>query len=234
MWKKLAILTLLPGCALLFETSPEPLSRSTILEQDFGRIAAGVSVARIFRVGNPSAAPLGLRVRTSSCSCSVSLGETAIIAGGRAEVRVELETAELVGNVVQIAELETTDPERPTLSLVLRGEVVPPVRADPQVLYFGRINRGARVFREISLKPGSSDVKILRVTSASGTLRLLRLAGNAPPGAATSTPAEGELRIRVSWPQDLLPGGHEDRLVVETTSRELPRFEVPALVIVRE
>lgn len=209
---------LFSGCTFL---SAKPLERSALLEADFGRVAAGEAVEKVFVVSNPTREPLGLAVRATSCRCAVDLAETAVVAGDSAEVRVRVETAELSGPVTRVVELATTDPQREILRLVLRGEVQAPVEADPAVLYFGRIARGSRPVRDIELRP-AAGVRIRRVGSASGKLGLAR---------ATEQPEQG-MRVRVAPPAGLARGGYEDRLVVEVQGARLSRFEVPVLLFV--
>lgn len=210
------------GCALLLG-QPEPLSRAPRLEADFGAVPAGQIVEEVFVVDNPTRAPLGLSLRAASCRCSVDMEETAVVAGGRAKVRVQLATQTLGGEVVRVVELATTDPERETLQLVLRGRVDRPVRADPEVLYFPQIASGRRSVREVELLP-AAGVAILRVRSASGRLGL---------GRASDQPERG-LRVRVAPPAGLPAGGHEDRLIVELRGAALAQVEIPVLFFVAQ
>ncbi|MFP6663667.1 MAG: hypothetical protein VCC00_05660 [Deltaproteobacteria bacterium] len=221
------------GCRLFAAEDRAPYNRDARLEQDFGRVAAGTVIEARFVVGNPTAAPLGLALGAASCACEVEIGETAVVAGGHTEVRLRVETKALAGAVVRVVELHTTDPTRPILHLVLRGTIVAPVLAQPRVLYFGRVASGTRPHKQIVLRPGGPEIRILRVSSASGRLRLKRLA--TPPGDAATGPSCPPARamvLEVFLPANLRPGGHEDQLVVETTDALLPRYEIPVLAIV--
>jgi hypothetical protein len=221
------------GCSLF--TAEESLwrSRDSRIEQDFGRVAAGAILEASFVIGNPTAAPLGLALGAASCACEVEIHETAVVAGGRTEVNLRVDTTALAGAVVRIVELETTDELRPKLHLVLRGTVVPPVRAQPPVLYFGRVAAGARAQKQIVLTPGGPEIRIRRVSSASGRLGLRRVA--APPGdvgGGEGSPLGRVMVLEVFLPANLRAGGHEDQLLVETSSSILPRYEIPVLAIV--
>lgn len=236
-WLRILLACLLflaaPGCRLFAAEDRAAYNRDARLEQNFGRVAAGTVIEARFIVGNPTAAPLGLALGAASCACEVEIGETAVVAGGHTEVRLRVETKALAGTVARVVELDTTDPMRPKLHLVLRGTIVAPVLAQPPVLYFGRVTSGTRPHQQIVLTPGGPDVRILRVSSASGRLRLKRLA--APPGDATAAPScppDRAMALDVFLPANLRPGGHEDQLVVETTDLLLPRYEIPVLAII--
>jgi hypothetical protein len=232
LWCVGGLLLAASGCGIFTAEDRSWRSRDARLEQDFGRLTAGAVIETSFIVGNPTHEPLGLALGPTSCACEVELSETAVVAGGRAEVRVRVDTTALAGAVVRVVELETTDAVRPTLYLVLRATVVPPVLAEPSVLYFGRVAAGTRPHKQIVLTPGGPEFRIRRVTSASGRLGLKRLASPATEPVGESTAHSRAVVLEVILPGNLRTGGHEDQLIVETSSPLPRRYEIPVLAIV--
>ena len=222
-----ATLLCLAGCFASRPGMPLTIPADGVLVEQFGQVHAGDTVKRTFVLVNEDSQPLGLELEASSCDCLVSPTTGVITAGQTLAVEMRADTRTLQGPVKMVAAFATTEPDRPTLQLILAGEVVPPVTVEPPVLYFGRVRSGAAHAREIVIQPSRAGTRIRRGTTDGGGLGLRKVGSVAGTGGV----APG-LVLEVTLPGNSGPGGFEGRLVVETTDVRIPKYAIPVLAIV--
>lgn len=219
-------LFLLVGCFAARPELPLEIPPNGIMRYEFGRIAAGAPLSQTFVIANPGSQPIGLQAKSASCSCLASPAAGVITAGQSLAMDTRVDTRALRGPVELVAVFTTTEPDRPYLQLVLSGEVVPPVRVQPEVLYFGQLAPGANYVRRIEIEPSGPEQRIRRIRSASGRLGLRQIVSR-----SKLAKQKRRVTLEVTLPQGLGSGGFEDQLLIETNDPLLAVYPVPVLAI---
>jgi hypothetical protein len=109
----------------------------------FGKLEIGQAMRHAFRVTNEGDFPLVLAERETSCICTLAdLAERPIEPGGSAEVTLEWTApanARPGEPYRQWARIDTNDAERPTVTLVVEGELTASVFVEQEVVNFGTV-----------------------------------------------------------------------------------------------
>jgi hypothetical protein len=216
----------LAGCVAARPELPMEIPPNGVLRHEFGQIAAGAPLSKTFVIANPGPQPIGLQAKSASCSCLASPAAGVITAGKSLAMDARVDTRALRGPVEIVAVFATTEPDRPDLQLVFSGEVIPPVRVRPEVLYFGQLTPGANRVRRIQIEPSGPEQRIRRIRSASGRLGLRQIAS-----PSKLTKEKRVVTLEVTLPRGLGSGGFEDRLLIETNDPSLQVYPVPVLAI---
>lgn len=178
---------------------------------DFGTVERGARVEHVFRLPNRGNAPLRLDHVKGSCGCTVAVVSAQVIeAGAEGRVAVTLDTSSLAGRTSKVMSVYTDDPSQPVMSLTLVGTVRADLVLAPNALYLGRVRRGERVRREVTITPGGSPphsviavdppssalrVALEPAADASGQRLVVELAPDAPLGHFNE-----DLRLRTTSP----------------------------------
>jgi len=103
-------------------------------------------VSHVFRYQNIGGASLELSVSQTSCGCLTNLlSSEALPPGATGEIEVGYspkKDKKRTGSQSFTVTLAANDPERPTVQLALKVDLVEPVDADPKTVDFGRLSPG--------------------------------------------------------------------------------------------
>src|SRR5580692_1481982 len=137
--------------------SPTASTRSQVAveqtEFDFGRMDSSEIGKHEFKFTNRGDHKLTLSRGASSCGCTVSeIPDGEVSPGQSAKVLVTWRSKNHIGRFHQSVNVLTSDPLRPEITLVIKGEFTRSLFADPDELTFGQIpgtepvTREARIF----------------------------------------------------------------------------------------
>ncbi len=102
---------------------------------DFGSMERGVTRRHAFIIKNTGTQPLELMLLRTSCKCTLSkVGKEVLPPGEVTEITLEWSTKDVPRNETnfnQIAEIQTNDPRKPVLELIVKGEISSKYRVYP-------------------------------------------------------------------------------------------------------
>lgn len=110
---------------------------------EFGVMQRGSKMRHNFVIRNDGTAALRLVAGRPSCKCTAfEVTSESIPAGGQAEIGLEWVAKSVPGPFRQTAPVNTNDPTRPVVELVIEGTVIEPSGLEPSVFEFGEIRAG--------------------------------------------------------------------------------------------
>jgi hypothetical protein len=115
---------------LLAPPSPEPTAAPAprlAVEPasfDFGRVLPQRTLNREFSLRNFGSADLAIERVSTTCGCTAALLDDKVVKpGGRATLRVTLETRNYQGKIVRSVLIKSNDPQHPTTEIKLEATV---------------------------------------------------------------------------------------------------------------
>jgi hypothetical protein len=146
-------------------------------------------------------------------------GKKVLPPGSEGTIEVAIDTEQAFGPQRRTVTVYANDPEALFTTLVLTGEVVLDVAADPAQLYVGHVRPGEKFWREIALLVGEG-------------VEVLAVEGGGPRIGVVSAPlVDGRRgrRVQVSVATDAAPGPIDETLVVRTSSPRRPVLRIPVV-----
>ena len=203
---------------VLGQDAPQLVVAETVF--DFGAVQRGARVEHTFQLANRGPGTLRIDQVKSTCGCTVAVvSDRDVAPGGEGRIVVALDTAKLAGRTTKIVTVYTNDPASPVLGLTLAGQVNADVVVSPIPLYLGRIRRGDRVRREVTIVSGEAGA-IYSVTHVEHSHPGLR----ARLEPRTDTPGQ---RLVVELDPDMPLGRFSEKLTLHTTSPREPTLTLP-------
>lgn len=203
---------------------------------DFGKSEVGVGGRHAFELENRGDQPLVLTRGRSTCGCctcvcAVRLPEEPVGPGKRAQVTLEWKSELYVGPFRQTATVLTNDPERPELTLSVHGRFTGPVGVAPSRVTLGSIRFGQKTTSEVRVfnyLPEPLEI-VGRKPAAATVGDYFNVHWH--PLSAREIEEEGEARggylVRIEIGPGLPIGAFEEEIVLETTSKSVPRIRIP-------
>jgi hypothetical protein len=125
----LAWLLLAPPAAAPAQTpeqTPAPRLAVEPAAFDFGRVLPERTLSKQFAIRNFGSADLAIEKVSTTCGCTAALLDDKVVKpGGRATLRVTLETRNYEGKVRRSVLIRSNDPRHPTTELKLEATVTP-------------------------------------------------------------------------------------------------------------
>jgi Protein of unknown function (DUF1573) len=107
----------------------------------FGTMNVDTKKSHTFIIKNNGTAPLVLTKGHTSCKCTLSeLNAGEVAPGKTAEVNLEWHPPGATEEFEQSAEIQTNDPQRPRIQLIVRGRVLDALKLDPATLTVGDVS----------------------------------------------------------------------------------------------
>lgn len=105
------------------------------LTYEFGEMPQHATGNRVWTIKNTGAGDLELWKGSSTCMCTIAKlkeGDKMVLKPGEStEIELEWKTNEVQGNFHKGANIETNDPDRPTIPLFVHGTINPPILVIP-------------------------------------------------------------------------------------------------------
>lgn len=135
---------------------------------DFGSMERYSKKGHVFKLKNVGTKDLELTAGRTTCKCTVSNVSLRVVPVGEiSEISVEWtgQTFLAEPDFMQTVEVQTNDPEHPTLQLKIKGYVTETIRALPEELAVGTVSSNSEATAEFRLYGFRSDVLEVRETT---------------------------------------------------------------------
>lgn len=177
-------------------TGPQPRLEIPENNFDFGVIEVGQTGRRTFTFRNVGQADLTLKLRDTTCKCTLAkLEKTIVPPGGETKVELEWTASEPQEQFYQGAKFETNDPERRRVDVRIEGHIRNRLGIWPQLTFFTEVPRNAK--RTLHVQLYSQFYDDLKIISTKSTL----------PGAAVrlmdAPPTAGALPFEATYVRGL-------------------------------
>ncbi|GEM_PF-2374831 len=140
------------GAGMFGTTAAPPQAVLETLEHDFGSVNWGEVRVHEFVVRNEGGSPLTLKPGPTTCRCTLlDLDENPIPPGGTGKVAIQFSEEKDFGPFVQEATVLTNDPERPRLTLRIRGVVGARLAMSPDAVVFANVSWDEPVTQSVTL-----------------------------------------------------------------------------------
>jgi len=195
---------------------PEP-------EFDFGRSDNIKKVEHQYVVRNEGKADLTIHQVKASCGCTAAkLDKDKLAPGEQTNINVSLDLRNRKGSQKKTISVMSNDPATPTLTLTLKGEAVPVVAVEPEILNFGTITDDAPVTKTLTLRAAKEGVTfhVKEVTMKNSQLQFTMETKEIEAGKA--------YEISATAPGGLKPGGYGGQIEISTDFPDNPIFRVTA------
>lgn len=168
---------------------------------DFGKVTQGKTVDHVFVFRNTGDAPITIQRVDSSCGCTVATPSTRVVnPGKRGEIKTTFDSSDFSGPVSKEILVYTTDQQKPSHTLIVKGVVVEELVLTPSQLNLGEVKAGAR-----------KDGDIIMENRRSGTIRIQGIRSGNP-------------QITASCDKKSLKPGEKATIRVSLTPRGDARF----------
>jgi hypothetical protein len=174
--KKHLLFTLIIFNVLLFAVNAEgPKLQMASAIYDFGTVAEGDKVKKVFDFKNAGSLPLEIQRVVTACGCTAStLDKKRLKPGESGKIEITFNTRGFSGSKVKTVKLYTNDPDNPTTLITLRGAIQKNVQVAPPRIEFLELVKGddySQVKKKVSVSTrDGSGVKIRDVSTLSKDL----------------------------------------------------------------
>lgn len=175
-YKKYLFITVILLLSLIISAQAEgpKLSMDSAI-YDFGTVAEGDKVTKVFDFKNTGKLPLEIQRVVTACGCTAStLDKKNLKPGETGKIEVVFNTRGFSGSKVKTVKLYTNDPENPTTLITLRGAIQKNIQVTPARVEFLDLVKGqdySAVKKKVSVTTRSgSGVKVRDVSTLSKDL----------------------------------------------------------------
>jgi hypothetical protein len=209
-------------------------------EYKFGTMGSSEERTHEFVFGNTGAAPLLLKVGSTSCRCTKSeLEKTEVPPGGTSKFTLRWKAREMTGPFRQSAMVYTNDPTRPEVTLVVSGEITVPVRAEPEELMFTHLPTGRPATGEVRVwctlpEPALQIPDFTLSDKQIAQFFEIRFLPLSPEQLRSDPRARSGVLIRVTVKPGLPQGQFQQTMLLRTNLVSDPALTIPIKGIVEE
>jgi hypothetical protein len=149
------------------DAGPRPRIEILVTDHDFGQMFHQETYVHAFTVHNRGDADLVIEDVKPSCGCTSTRFDRVIPPGGEGKVELAVEGSKVHGEFNKSAAVESNDPDRPHMTLMLHGRAVPYVNVVPEgtVRMHGRYGEPVEQRLTITSNEKDLDFKVLGVRS---------------------------------------------------------------------
>lgn len=188
---------------------------------DFGVAGQNEEVIHEFRFKNVGGKTLSIKGIRSSCGCiAKSVSRDTIPPGESGVITVVFETRKYHGRHTKSVFVETNDPDEPEVELSISGMIKTEVAVVPQFVFFGDVEKGNRITKEINLiQIGDEKLRLEKAEPSSKylTARISRLMDDRNQG----------FTISVSLGTDMPVGKFAEVITLYTNLKKHRKIDVP-------
>lgn len=192
-------------------------------EFDFGKSDNIKKVEHQYVVRNEGTGELTIHQVKASCGCTAAkLEKDKLAPGEQTNINVTLDLRSRKGLQKKTISVMSNDPQTPTLTLILKGEAVPVVAVEPEILNFGTITDDAPVTKTLTLRAVKEGVTfhVKDVTMKNNQLQLALETKEIEAGKS--------YEITATAPGGMKPGGYGGQIEITTDFPDNPVFRVTA------
>ena len=234
--RSLLALTVLLSVLPAFATPRVAVDRDII---DIGDVVRGKEALIVFELRNEGSSPLRISGVETTCGCTLASHDEVIAAGARGEVRVTLETNNLMGMNHRGITVSTNDPNRDQVHLTVKANVVGGVERLPAGTLRVSNSRGPMQQQQLLLRKMSSESREMRLEVTGASAQWLearvRAAGPADGGMSKGLPATrpGDWLLEVRYTGGAPSGKSNEEIRLSTGLEVEPEIVVPVILVVQ-
>ena len=154
---------------------------------DFGAVYNGAVVKHTFALKNTGTGQLIIGAVRTTCGCTAAEPTKKIVApGDESQIAVTFDTATDHGPATRTITVFTNDPKHQQLQLTMKGDVKVQIDANPSLVMFDKVKRGAEPSRQVTINDEMPDktLKIGPITNSNPNVRVSsQPLANGKPGA---------------------------------------------------
>ena len=188
---------------------------------DFGEKDNNGFIEHDYPIRNEGTLSLEIRNVRASCGCTaVKPSQNIVPPGGEASIRARFDLRGRSGPQHKMITVESNDPQTPNLALQLKGTAVQALRAQPNSLFFGRIEPTASRSRTFDIISGRGPIQIVSYRTDNPGLLLAPVA--AEPGADGTSH-----RFELTLDPALKEGNISGSVFIKTDKEDQPEISIP-------
>jgi hypothetical protein len=157
---------------------------------DFGAVMEGQPVSHTFKVRNAGGAELLIDHVQTTCGCTVAEpSRKRLKPGEEAEIAVTFDTRYQKGHRQRVITLYSNDPQTPSATMTLQGDVKTEVEASPEEIAFNKVRQGTEETRQLALTyvGKGRDFRVEKISNSSPHIKVTQAANkDGKPGAMIS------------------------------------------------
>ncbi len=188
---------------------PQPRLELIDPTYDFGTVLNGPPISHIFKLRNAGQGKLIIGQVLASCGCTAAKPtRTELGPGEGSEIVVTLATGAMSGHSGHTVTIATNDPNRPTATLTMVGDIQLQVTATPADVDFGRVAHGQAEVREVVLTAlKAPGFEVGKIANSNPNIKVER---------APTPLAGGGVALKVSLAATMPVGAFVDALDIAT------------------
>jgi hypothetical protein len=190
---------------------------------DFGQVEQGEKVTHDFRFTNQGNRDLQVQSVKTSCGCTAAvIAADTIPPGTEGTIQATFDTKRFAGQKAKDIRVHTNDPLSPVTTLTLQGEITTEMQVQPAQLYLGRLQRGSRTTRTVTvLYDEHKPLEITDITNGHPAISV----------RVEDARVEGKKgkALQVSVSKTARRGPLNDTITVTTTSQKKPTISIPVV-----
>jgi hypothetical protein len=197
------------------------------LDINFGMVAQGEKVERVFSFTNSGDEALQIERVKSSCGCTAALLSNRTLAPGESgEVRATFDSTRFQGMVVKTIYLYTNDPLHKVVQLHLRGDVRREISFSPSRLTLGPVEPGQEASGQLTIfNDSDKEIVVEQVEATAKEIKVDFQSRSLQPKEKTDIP------LRVTVPAE--KGAFSAYLLVKFSGTAIAEQRVPVAVKVK-
>ena len=207
---------------------PAPLAPKIVCPEpvyDFGEKNNSEAAEHDYVIRNEGTLSLEIRGVHASCGCTaVKPSQNVIPPGAEATIHARLDLRGRNGFQNKTITVQSNDPQTPSLVLQIKGIATQPLRAQPSVLYFGRLEAHAPRSRTFDILSGTGPIQIESIRAD-------------PPGLSVSPvpldpPGDGSThRFELTLDPSLPSGSLSGSVFIKTSQPAQPELVIPVAAL---
>lgn len=249
-----ALIVLSGAAACVYQMLPEPVPEPTIELRprsegpppkvevsgpkihEFGSLAPHAKGSHTWQFKNVGESPLEVWLDTTSCSCTVAQLKTkegepkktiTLLPGESSPVEVTWEGKKWNPRFGQSATLGTNDPDHPTVTLAVVGNILAPVEAQPsESISFPEFSAGEAQRATVAIvSPDRPDLKLTKIASSRPGV-IVAAARPMTPEELLRRKVKSGYDVTVEVKPGLPPGRFSEELIIETDHPDRPSLKL--------
>ena len=227
----LALVTL----GLVFPVAAQTTAKIVVPDKviDLGKVAQGDVREVKFTVKNEGVAELTLKSVRPTCGCTVAEWPKNIAAGGEGVVTAKIDTTGFKGAIAKSIMVMSSDPNNPTITLVIKAVVEPYIEVLPRAIVRFNVLESEEAVEKVIISgtSRSGDFKITGASADSPSLKVevRRLGENERIEGRTDTQYE----VAIHLAKDAEVGPMNSVITVSTTAEQAKEIEIKVFGVVR-
>lgn len=188
---------------------------------NFGIAGQEREITHDFVFKNVGSSPLQIESLKTSCGCMAVLSSGDTIAPGETGIiHATFKTQRYEGKQKKFIYVESNDPEKPKIELVMQGFIKTDIAIDPQGLHFGNVSKGKTISKKVrvfDLNKGELQLKRIQFNENYFNIKADRFKGENNRG----------FELEITLKPEISGGSFSEVITLHTNLEKRPRIDIP-------